>query len=210
MGSIPNGPGEEKRKDKRVSLLQEIECIGVEGRFRKRLADISVGGMFIDSLTAFPSGEVITLSFRLPHSDEPIEVTAKVVYVQERIGTGVQFLDLKSEDREKIQEFVDRLSSKKRSLGGELGTASRVLVNIPVTLTGTDTLGASFEGKATILTLARNGASIRTDRELDLNMIIFLRMPNGAQFEARVVWVGAEEVGIQSRGLAQALGFNFP
>jgi len=64
--------------------------------------------------------------------------------------------------------------------------------------------------------LAKHGARIKTDRKLDIDATVFLHTSNGAEFEARVAWVGTAasrtegEVGIQCRGLALALGFNFP
>ncbi|PYV39401.1 MAG: hypothetical protein DMG09_09305 [Acidobacteria bacterium] len=206
----------ERRKDKRVSLVHEIECEGEGGIFRKRVADISFGGMFIDTLTSFAPGSVIKVRFRLPGSDLPTEVNAKILYVQEKIGTGVTFLDLKDKDRDKIRELIELLSAKKRGpVATDTVKSSRVIVNIPVTLMGTE-LGESFEESATIVTLAKHGARIKTDRKLDIDATVFLHTSNGAEFEARVAWVGTAasrtegEVGIQCRGLALALGFNFP
>ena len=206
----------DKRKDKRISLIQEIECEGEAGTFQKRLADISYGGMFIDTLTAFAPGTIITVRFRLANSDKPVVVTAKVLYVQDKIGTGVKFLDLRPEDKEKIRELIHRLAAKKRVLPTDTSKSSRVMVNIPVTMMGTESDGASFEEEATIVTLARNGARIRTERNLDVDMTIFLHTSNGSKFEARIVWVedriprSSCEIAIQCRGLAHALGFNFP
>ncbi|PYU90494.1 MAG: hypothetical protein DMG08_17720 [Acidobacteria bacterium] len=206
----------ERRKDKRVSLVHEIECEGEGGIFRKRVADISFGGMFIDTLTSFAPGSVIKVRFRLPGSDLPTEVNAKILYVQEKIGTGVTFLDLKDKDRDKIRELIELLGAKKRGpVATDTVKSSRVIVNIPVTLMGTE-LGESFEESATIVTLAKHGARIKTDRKLDIDATVFLHTSNGAEFEARVAWVGTAasrtegEVGIQCRGLALALGFNFP
>ncbi len=206
----------ERRKDKRVSLVHEIECEGEGGIFRKRVADISFGGMFIDTLTSFAPGSVIKVRFRLPGSDLPTEVNAKILYVQEKIGTGVTFLDLKNKDRDKIRELIELLGAKKRGpVATDTVKSSRVIVNIPVTLMGTE-LGESFEESATIVTLAKHGARIKTDRKLDIDATVFLHTSNGAEFEARVAWVGTAasrtegEVGIQCRGLALALGFNFP
>ncbi len=206
----------ERRKDKRVSLVHEIECEGEGGIFRKRVADISFGGMFIDTLTSFAPGSVIKVRFRLPGSDLPTEVNAKILYVQEKIGTGVTFLDLKNKDRDKIRELIELLGAKKRGpVATDTVKSSRVIVNIPVTLMGTE-LGESFEESATIVTLAKHGARIKTDRKLDIDATVFLHTSNGAEFEARVAWVGTAasrtegEVGIQCRGLAFALGFNFP
>jgi len=214
-GSVSRSDSE-RRKDRRVSLVHEIECEGEGGIFRKRVADISFGGMFIDTLTSFAPGSVIKVRFRLPGSDLPTEVNAKILYVQEKIGTGVTFLDLKDKDRDKIRELIELLGAKKRGpVATDTVKSSRVIVNIPVTLMGTE-LGESFEESATIVTLAKHGARIKTDRKLDIDATVFLHTSNGAEFEARVAWVGTAasrtegEVGIQCRGLALALGFNFP
>ena len=216
MSGSSNRSDSERRKDKRVSLVHEIECEGEGGIFRKRVADISFGGMFIDTLTSFAPGSVIKVRFRLPGSDLPTEVNAKILYVQEKIGTGVTFLDLKDKDRDKIRELIELLGAKKRGpVATDTVKSSRVIVNIPVTLMGTE-LGESFEESATIVTLAKHGARIKTDRKLDIDATVFLHTSNGAEFEARVAWVGTAasrtegEVGIQCRGLALALGFNFP
>src|SRR5437773_1883366 len=186
-------PAPEKRKDKRISLIQEIECEGEAGTFQKRLADISYGGMFIDTLTAFAPGTIITVRFRLANSDKPVVVTARVLYVQDKIGTGVKFLDLKPEDREKIRELITRLSAKKRTPPSEAAKSSRVIVNMPVMLMGTESGGASFEESATIVALARNGTRIRTVKKLDVDMTVFLHTANGSKFEARVVWIGDQQ-----------------
>jgi Tfp pilus assembly protein PilZ len=206
----------DKRTDKRISLIQEIECQGVAGTYRRRLADISCSGMFIDTLTAFPPGEHIKLRLVLSESMETIEVTAEVVYVKERVGSGVRFIDLKPEDKAKVEELVDRSATKRRPLS-ESRKGSRVLVNIPVTLTGYDHDGQTFEEKGTIVSLAKNGAGVVAQRSFELDTAVYLRLPTGKQFQARVVWIrkvsapsSGIEAGIQCRDLSTELGFRFP
>ena len=47
-------------------------------------------------------------------------------------------------------------------------------------------------------------------------MKLLLETPRGGEFKGNVVWVGSEasksegQVGVQCRGLAQSLGFQFP
>jgi len=198
----------DKRSERRVSLLQEIECEGEAGKFSKRLADISVGGMFVDALNKFALGSTVTTRFHLPNSTNPIVVSAKVAYLQDKIGTGLEFLDLKVEDRKKIQELVGKLSSIKGYNGGN--NVKRVLVTIPVTLKGTARDGQSFLEPTSIVMLAKNGASVRITKDLDLETRVFLGMPTGTEFEGRVSGIGREEVWIQCRSLAHSLGFRFP
>jgi len=197
----------DKRNERRVTLIQEIECEGEAGKFSKRLADISAGGMFVDTLNRFALGAAVTTRFHLPNSTDPIVASAKVVYVQERIGTGLEFVDLKPEDRKKIEEIV-KLSSLRGYSGG--GNVKRVLVAIPVTLKGTAKDGESFFEPTNIVMLAKNGASVRMTKDLDLDTRVLLAMPTGKEIEGRVLGIGREEVWIQCRSLAHSLGFRFP
>ena len=199
----------DKRSERRVTLIQEIECEGEAGKFSKRLADISAGGMFVDTLNRFALGSAVKTRFHLPNSTDPIVASAKVVYVQERIGTGLEFVDLKPEDRKKIEEIV-KLSSLRGYSGG--GNVKRVLVAIPVTLKGTAKDGDSFFEPTNIVMLAKNGASVRVTKDLDLDLDtkVILGMPTGTDIEGRVLGIGREEVWIQCRSLAHSLGFRFP
>lgn len=210
MSRTPSWTSTERRRHKRVSLVQEIECSGGPGSFGKRMTDISVGGMFVDGLTSFPSGSEIGMKFRLPGEDDPIEVRARVVYVQEKVGSGVQFLDLKQEDFRRIEEFVGRVSTRRSTATMDIRGAARVVVSIKIKLRGTAKDGLPFEEETTIVTLSQNGASVLTRSELEPGMTVFLDLPKGIQREARVVWAGAKEAGIQCRGLAHSLGFAFP
>jgi c-di-GMP-binding flagellar brake protein YcgR len=53
-------------------------------------------------------GSVLDLKFRLFNDDRLISVQAEVRYVQEGVGMGVRFTNLKAEDRERIKKFIGR------------------------------------------------------------------------------------------------------
>ncbi len=200
----------DRRMDRRVSLIQEIECKGETGTLSKRLADISAGGIFIEGLTGFEPDDVVTIRFRLADSDNPIVVRAKVLYTQEKIGTGVHFLDLRREYRKRIEHLVDQVLSLRKRMGGRPGKLSRVLIRVPVTLMGTARDGESFEAKTSIVALAKNGACVRTTKDLELGTAIFLQIPKGSRFEGRVTWMEKDEIWVQCRSLSYSLGFRFP
>jgi len=194
-----------KRSNRRVSLIREIECEGETGRVLRKMADLSVGGMFIDGLASFKPGTTITTRFHLPEG--PVATDSRVVYVQEGIGAGIEFQDLKSDDRRKIEELVRSLSSKGYNYGGMV---SRVLISLPVTLKGTEKNGDDFVETASIVMVSKNGASIRTEMNIGLETRVVLGLPKGIEFEGRVLGLGREEIWIQCRGLAHCLGFQFP
>jgi hypothetical protein len=95
----------EKRHCRRVKILQDIH-FGQQGQ--RRVDDISEQGMFIATPADYLPESVLDLKFRLFEDDAPIEVQAEVRYVQEGIGMGVKFLNLKPEDRKRIKKFVER------------------------------------------------------------------------------------------------------
>lgn len=208
---------EDKRRDKRVPLVQEVECEGEFGTLRKPLADISAGGMFIQVFNPLPLGTVMKVKFSLPNFAEAMMATTKVVYAQEKMGMGVRFLDLKPEDKKKVQQFVDWLSNKKSFAGEDfVRRSSRVNVSIPVKLRTTGKNGTNSEEQATIITLSKYGACVLANVNSEVGNIVFIRTQKGLEFKASVAWVGNElsktkgQIGIKCRGLAQALGFNFP
>jgi hypothetical protein len=126
------------------------------------------------------------------------------------VGTGVQFLDLRAEDRDKIRHLVDRLSGALKPAQEDPRTSTRLRLNLPVTLSGSEPGGEGFEEQTTLLTLSKNGASVRTQRALGPGMRVFLRTSRGARFEATIIWAQDGEAGLQCRQLAAGLGFHFP
>ena len=97
--------GDERRKYKRVSIFQEMYF---GDRSVRRMDDISEQGMFIATPDIFMIGSILDLKFRLFNDDQPITVKAEVRYVQEGVGMGVHFTNLKTEDRERIKKFINR------------------------------------------------------------------------------------------------------
>ena len=112
-------PNLERRRHLRVDLFQEIVCESGDVVTRSEVADLSVGGMFIDMpRSPFARGMRVTVRFAL-RADEPrIVVDADVHYAQDRIGIGVRFVDLTDADREWIASFVEEhLRHHARALG---------------------------------------------------------------------------------------------
>jgi hypothetical protein len=198
-----------------VSLSSEVECDVDTGHVRWRFADISAGGMFIDVYDPLPPGTRFGLRFQL--EPPPIHARAQVHYVQPRIGMGVEFLDLAREDRERIREIVERLHMAGRQRGdATLRRSARVLVHIPVKVGAANGVSDILDEGAAIVKLSKNGGCISTSHAVGVGQKLKLLTNSGREFMAGIVWVGDSstktdgQVGIQCRGLAQALGFQFP
>jgi len=93
----------ERRRFERVSVLQEMYFGGDQSY---PATNISEGGMFITTQEGYLEGSVLDLKFRLFNSRHIVKVKGEVVYVNEGVGFGIKFLDLKPKDRAMIKDFV--------------------------------------------------------------------------------------------------------
>src|SRR5262249_51633628 len=93
-------------KPMRVSILKKIEYEGTV-KVRKRLTEVGVDGMFIDTYVTLPVGSTIKLRLWLMNSDQPLEVAAEVMRVERGIGMEVKFLDLKPEARASLENLIE-------------------------------------------------------------------------------------------------------
>jgi hypothetical protein len=111
-------PNLEQRRNPRVDLFQEIDCERDDVAVSSRVADLSVGGMFVDlQRTPFPAGSRITARFALRAGEPRLALEAEVHYVQDRIGMGLRFVSLKG--RAPVS------TSRCRSACGARGPAAR-------------------------------------------------------------------------------------
>jgi len=209
-------PNLEQRRHARVDLFREIVCEdgGVEAR--SGVADISVGGMFVDMLHSwFPTGKRLTARFALRADEPQIVVDADVHYVQDGIGMGIRFLDLADADRDRIAGYVEE-SARRKGQGAPLRKSARVFVEVPVRVRGAGASGAAFDELTSIVTLSKHGACLVCAHVRDVGTKLLIETARGFEFKSNVVWVGNEasrsvgQVGVQCRGLAQSLGFRFP
>jgi hypothetical protein len=96
----------ERRRDKRISFVKNVEIVGVGTR---RCVDLSVGGIYLETMASFPIGTILNLRFKLQETDDhPLLVQVEVLYEHIGIGVGTGFVNLSPEDRGKIQKLVDQ------------------------------------------------------------------------------------------------------
>jgi hypothetical protein len=218
MEAQPTGsePGLEQRRNPRVDIFREIACEADGLACRSQVADLSVGGMFIDLPRApFKGGTRLRVCFSIHDAEPPVVVSAIVNYVQDGIGMGIRFVDLAPRDHERIAAFVDE-ASRRRGAAPPVRKSARVSVQVPVQIRGTRSDGPSFAEATRIVTLSKHGACLESSHALHVGARLLIATPRGREFKGNVVWVGSEasrslgQVGVQCRGLAQELGFQFP
>jgi hypothetical protein len=96
----------DRRSSKRVTYFAEAQFEGLDAsrQFQVRLADVSVGGAFVDTRSVLPAGTMARLKFTLMGRE--LSVQAEVRYSMPSFGMGVRFLDLNADDRALIEEFI--------------------------------------------------------------------------------------------------------
>jgi len=94
-----------KRYETPLGIWVLWRCGKVEDMSRVR--DVSVGGLFIETLKVCPLETSIDLHFLV--EDGEIRATATVRYVSEGRGMGLQFKTVRSEDQERFSAMIKRL-----------------------------------------------------------------------------------------------------
>lgn len=96
----------DRRESKRITYICEVECEAAGARrITTRINDISLTGMFIDSMTSFAVGAVLKLKFRV--KDQLIEALGEVRYSMPHVGMGVRFINLNAEQTAVLESLIE-------------------------------------------------------------------------------------------------------
>ena len=109
----------DRRRAERADLVVRVDYQTVDEFFSEFARNINEGGLFVESESPQPLGTRVDLQFKLPGSEEPVQVTGSVVRTSagsadEPSGMGIAFGDLDTETRQRINEMVRRLRSPNR------------------------------------------------------------------------------------------------
>jgi hypothetical protein len=217
MDTVVDDPNVELRHNPRADLFQEISIAGGGVVSRSQVADLSIGGMFVDVFRApFPPGSRVTVRFPLQSGATALVLECEVLYLQPGIGVGLRFVDPPETARRKIRDYVEEATHLKKAGAPPVRKSARVSVNVPVRVRGVRGQEPPFEEPARIVTLSKHGACLVADHAVDVGMKIVVETKAGREFRGSVVWIGTVatrsegQVGLRCRGLAQSLGFQFP
>ena len=103
--------GLEQRRDKRVPLKVPIECRSQQTVVAAMAENVSVTGLLVRSARTFLEDDVITVSFSLPGSSQPIRSQARVAHVVPDRFMGLELLDLQNSSREQIVRYIESIAA---------------------------------------------------------------------------------------------------
>jgi hypothetical protein len=104
----------ERRTDTRLEVCLDAVWDGAPGNRPTRVADLSEGGCYIDSMAEVYVGEFLYLKIRLPNG-EWLELTGEVAHLTSRLGFGVRFVDLSNEQSQTLRWLIARLAELQKN-----------------------------------------------------------------------------------------------
>ena len=114
QGATALAEPQERRRSARTDVVVRVDYQTVDEIFSEFARNINEGGVFVETDVPCEVGTAVSLQFKLPGSDEPIEVSGLVVRVAEAGGSempgmGIEFDDLGAQERELINRLVRQL-----------------------------------------------------------------------------------------------------
>lgn len=101
----------EKRKFPRHHFIAEIQYKSNSPKMKARIADISEGGIFIDTVTPLERNMTVNFSFYIPDSCPTIAISGRgrVAWVDMTVGMGIEFLEVDETSRRRIVNYLKSL-----------------------------------------------------------------------------------------------------
>lgn len=107
----------ERRRKPRAPLVVRVSYSTIDALFSEFTRNVNEGGLFIETDNPPPTDTRVSLQFKLPGSDAPIQARGRVAWVQppgtgEPAGMGVEFESLGADARARIDEIVRGLKGR--------------------------------------------------------------------------------------------------
>jgi type IV pilus assembly protein PilZ len=114
LGDTTSGTEFDRRKTDRADLVVRVAYHTIDELFSEFARNINEGGLFVETDTPHPVGTEVSLQFKIPGSDEPLHVIGRIAHTTsggegEPPGIGIEFDDLDSQARQRINQLVRRL-----------------------------------------------------------------------------------------------------
>src|SRR6266446_8377069 len=160
----PAGPsaapaGADRRTDPRYEFTAAVEVIATESgaRIETRVRDLSQQGCYVDTNKPLPLGTVTDV--RITKGTQLFEARGRVVYSRVGKGMGLVFTAIEPEQRDTLATWLAE-SRETSWLAANRRRSQRVLMTIPVRVSGQNVLGSPFEEETHTRAISAHGALI--------------------------------------------------
>jgi c-di-GMP-binding flagellar brake protein YcgR len=151
--------GADRRTHPRYEFIAAAEVVAAESgaRMETRVRDLSQQGCYVDTNNALPLGTVTGV--RITKETQLFEAEARVVYSRAGKGMGLMFTAIEPEQIRTLETWL--VESRETSwLAANRRRSQRVLMTIPVRVSGQNVLGSPFEEETQTLAISAHGALI--------------------------------------------------
>jgi PilZ domain-containing protein len=151
--------GADRRTHPRYEFIAAAEVVAAESgaRMETRVRDLSQQGCYVDTNNALPLGTVTGV--RITKETQLFEAEARVVYSRAGKGMGLMFTAIEPEQIRTLETWL--VESRETSwLAANRRRSQRVLMTIPVRVSGQNALGSPFEEETQTLAISAHGALI--------------------------------------------------
>jgi hypothetical protein len=151
--------GADRRTHPRYEFLAAAEVVPAESgsRMKTRVRDLSQQGCYVDTSDALPLGTVTEV--RITKGAHLFEARARVVYSRATKGMGLIFTAIEPERLRTLETWL--IESRETSwLAANRRRSQRVLMTIPVRVSGKSGAAAPFEEEARTRAISAHGALI--------------------------------------------------
>src|SRR5229473_1147863 len=149
----------ERQTPPRDELIAAVEVIAAESgaRIETRVRDLSQQGCYVDTNKPLPLGTVTDV--RITRGTQLFEARGRVVYSRVGKGMGLVFTAIEPEQRGTLATWLAE-SRETSWLAANRRRSQRVLMTIPVRVSGQNVLGSPFEEETHTRAISAHGALI--------------------------------------------------
>jgi hypothetical protein len=157
--------GADRRTHRRYEFIAAVEVVAAESgaRIESRVRDLSQQGCYVDTENALPLGTVTDV--RVTRGAQWLEAHARVVYSRAGKGMGLVFTTIEPEHLRTLATWLTE-SRETSWLAANRRRSQRVLMTIPVQVSGQNVLGSPFEEETQTLAISAHGALILVSTQM--------------------------------------------
>jgi hypothetical protein len=151
--------GADRRTHPRYEFIAAVEVVAAESgaRIEMRVRDLSQQGCYVDTNDALPLGTVTDI--RIIKGAQLFEARARVVYSRAGKGMGLVFTTIESEQLRILETWLTE-SRETSWLAANRRRSQRVLMTVPVRVSGQAGVGLPFEEETHTRAISAHGALI--------------------------------------------------
>src|SRR5258708_7443910 len=157
--------GAARRIHPRYEFIAAVEVVAAESgaRIETRVRDLSQQGCYVDTNDALPLGTVTDI--RIIKGAQLFEARARIVYSRVGKGMGLVFTDIEAEQLQTLETWLAE-SRETSWLAANRRRSQRVLMTIPVRVSGQAGVGLPFEEETHTRAISAHGALIRVSTQV--------------------------------------------